>query len=109
LTRKNITYSGNKGQNLKGTIYKKSIHEYLKNDTTPRSHSLKLRLLKEGIKQYICEGCQNIEWRGKPIPLELHHVNGDRYNNELSNLNLLCPNCHAQCENNSGACLRKKV
>jgi hypothetical protein len=34
-------------------------------------------------------------WEGGPIPLELDHVDGDRRNNDPSNLRLLCPNCHA--------------
>ena len=39
---------------------------------------------------------------GKEIPLEVHHVDGDRLNNELTNLQLLCPNCHAQTDNYCG-------
>ena len=33
-------------------------------------------------------------WTGY-IPLEVHHVDGDYTNNEESNLDLLCPNCHS--------------
>lgn len=32
---------------------------------------------------------------GEKIPLEIEHVDGDRTNNELANLKLLCCNCHA--------------
>lgn len=35
---------------------------------------------------------------GKPIPLEIHHINRVNTDNRLSNLQLLCPNCHAQTE-----------
>lgn len=38
------------------------------------------------------------EWDGKPLTLELDHIDGNRLNNELANLRLLCPNCHAQTE-----------
>jgi predicted hotdog family 3-hydroxylacyl-ACP dehydratase len=38
----------------------------------------------------------------QPIPLELHHIDGNHHNNSLSNLQILCPNCHAQQSNNSG-------
>ena len=32
---------------------------------------------------------------GKPLVLELHHIDNNHNNNELSNLEVLCPNCHA--------------
>jgi hypothetical protein len=60
------------------------------------SVKLKKRLIKEGIFEHKCYQCDNIEWNGKPIPIELEHIDGDHYNNELSNLTILCPNCHAQ-------------
>ncbi len=41
-------------------------------------------------------------WLNKPIPLELHHKDGDNTNNELDNLELLCPNCHALTDNYRG-------
>ena len=63
-----------------------------------QTFKLKNRLLKEHIKEPVCECCGNSEWMGNPIPLELHHKNGDRTDHTLSNLMLLCPNCHAQTE-----------
>lgn len=45
-----------------------------------------------------CERCGNEEWLGQPINLEIHHKNGDRSDNELSNLEILCPNCHSYTE-----------
>lgn len=45
-----------------------------------------------------CECCGTTEWLGNPIKLEVHHLDGDRLNNELENLKLLCPNCHAYTE-----------
>jgi hypothetical protein len=39
--------------------------------------------------------------------LELHHKDGDRTNNILSNIELLCPNCHALTDNYRGS--KKKV
>lgn len=60
-----------------------------------QTFKLKNRLLKEGIKERKCEVCGNTEWMGQPIPVELHHIDGDSSNNRLENLQILCPNCHA--------------
>lgn len=59
------------------------------------THSLKRRLLKANIFEHKCYRCDNKEWQGHPIPLELEHINGDRRDNRKQNLTLLCPNCHA--------------
>lgn len=63
-----------------------------------QSFKLKNLLIKFGFKQHLCECCKLKEWNNKPIPLELHHKDGNKYNNTLSNLVLLCPNCHAQTD-----------
>jgi DNA-binding CsgD family transcriptional regulator len=58
-----------------------------------RNH-LKRRLFDAGLKVRRCESCGLNEWGGQPIPLALHHVNGDRHDNRLENLEILCANCH---------------
>ena len=45
-----------------------------------------------------CECCGLTEWLGNPINLQIHHEDGDRLNNSLENLTLLCPNCHSYTE-----------
>ena len=61
------------------------------------TYKLKARLIDEG---YIEDKCSICGWDKKPIgnkytPCELHHIDGNNNNNELSNLQLLCPNCHS--------------
>lgn len=74
----------------------KPIEDYLSNRIFIQSHRLKLRLIKDELKRHKCEVCKLSTWQNKPIPIELDHIDGDHKNNELSNLRILCPNCHAQ-------------
>jgi hypothetical protein len=64
-----------------------------------KSHRLRLKLIREGVKEHCCESCGLREWLGKPIPLELDHIDGDHTNNALKNIRVLCCNCHAQTDN----------
>ncbi len=65
-----------------------------------RGH-LKQRLLLM-LRENRCERCGIREWRDRPLAMALHHINGDRLDNRLENLELLCPNCHSQTENYGG-------
>ncbi|MBO8427479.1 MAG: HNH endonuclease [Firmicutes bacterium] len=73
----------------------KNVYDYLTKESYVKGTTLRLKLIKEGLKKHQCERCKNIEWEGKPIPLQVHHINGDHNDNRLENLKLLCPNCHA--------------
>jgi len=81
---------------------KRPVEEYLSNQRPIQSHKLKLRLLAEGLKQHKCECCGISEWNGQPAPIELDHIDGNRYNNTIENLRILCPNCHAQTDTYRG-------
>jgi AcrR family transcriptional regulator len=70
--------------------------------------SLKRRLIDAGLKDDACEDCGLSEWRGRPIVLALHHVNGRPTDNRIENLRLLCPNCHSQTPNFAGRNARRR-
>ena len=90
---------------------KRPLSDYLSNKYPLASHKLKLRLFAEGVLNPACSSCESTQWFGKPIPLELHHIDGT-HNNSLSNLEVLCPNCHALTPNYRGkgkkSCLNSK-
>lgn len=78
----------------------------VKGRRTNRGH-LKGRLIAAGLKENRCEECGITEWRGRPLAMQLHHVNGDGADNRLENLSFLCGNCHAQTENWGGRNIRR--
>lgn len=108
LKKMNIDYEGN--QSGKGFTKQKNrwtLEEYLQNSTDIQTNKVRTKLLEEGVKEHRCECCGLTEWLGKPIPLELHHMDGDRTNNTLENYQLLCPNCHAFTDSYRGKNTRK--
>ena len=80
----------------------KSLDLILTENSTYQSYKLLKRLIIEGKKEKKCECCGSIKWNGREIPLELHHINGNRADNRLENLQVLCPNCHALTDNYRG-------
>lgn len=96
IEENNINISHFKGQGHTKNIgkYHTPLKDYLANKVKITSHKLRIRLLEEGVLEYRCNCCGLTEWLGQPIPLELHHKNGDREDNSLENLELRCPNCH---------------
>ena len=91
-----IQYNGNKGgKGIKCSPFRKSALEYLKSSCV-KSYILKKKLVEDGLKEDKCEICGiGPVWYGKRLPLELHHIDGNHFNNDLKNLQILCPNCHS--------------
>jgi hypothetical protein len=74
------------------------------------THRLKHRLFREGLLEQKCSSCGlGTEWNGKFISLQLDHKDGDRCNNLIENLRILCPNCHSQTESFAGKRKKKFV
>lgn len=105
----NIKYDGNKGnKGNKIPTNRKSALEYSKKETLS-SNTLRIKLIQDGIKEEKCEICNNHEWLGNKIPLELHHVDGNRFNNDFYNLQILCCNCHANTPNYGSKNVKKTI
>lgn len=109
MKKMGIEYAGQqsrKGRNV-GQGYMSAL-EYLGSGSIIKSHTLKLKLYRDGLKERKCELCGISQWQGVDLPLELHHKDGDHYNNNLDNLIILCPNCHSIQEGNSGKAVKSK-
>lgn len=76
-------------------VPKRPLKDILRKGSDYQSNKLRKRLIKEGLIEAKCAECGSVQWRGQPMPLELDHMDGDRTNNTLGNLRLICPNCHA--------------
>ena len=82
-----------------GAGWNKDNYDYSKFQKNSTFRSTKLNNALIFLRGRKCENCGIEEWLGQPIKLQVHHVNGDRTDNRLENLQLLCPNCHSYTDN----------
>ena len=95
-----------------------SSHAYRPN-TKPGRGTPGRKILIGSTKEYKCEICQCLhmpigfnkqyEWRHWPIVLHCDHIDGDRSNNDISNLRYLCPNCHSTTDTYTGRNVKRKA
>lgn len=92
----------NKGRKTKSVPYQMVPIQQILIENSPHTGSSKLRvrLIKEGLKENKCEIC------GCTESLELHHINGNHQDNRLENLQILCANCHRKTDNFRGKGIR---
>lgn len=90
--------------NLSRTIPNDEV--FIKDSKYSSRSGIKKRLVRDFGWRYRCMStyCPNPEpnWGGKPLTLQLEHVNGVWNDNRLENLMLLCPNCHSQTSTYAG-------
>ena len=85
----------NKGLKVKGVV-RIPLDKILVKNSSFQSFKLKKRLFAAQLKPMHCEKCGWAETTADGyLPLELDHINGDRRDNRLVNLRILCPNCHS--------------
>jgi len=98
--KESILKAGNAGRATQ-IAKRKEINENLLIDGKYElmSFSVRRKILFEEAN-YSCEVCNNKEWLGESIWLEIHHKDSNNKNNKRDNLIIVCPNCHSIIDKN---------
>ncbi|MFI0988267.1 HNH endonuclease [Streptomyces exfoliatus] len=70
---------------------------------------LRRHLLLLGVEERCAECGTGQEWNGRPLQLEVDHINAEWWDNRPENLRFLCPNCHAATDTYRGRKRRTKA
>lgn len=74
---------------------KEKLNQIILTDCVPK-HSVSLKKYLILLQGHECSICKIKEWMGKKVPLVSDHIDGNCYNNSISNLRLVCGNCDMQ-------------
>lgn len=100
-------FTGNQGWAKGKTLV--DISSVLTKNSSASTGLVRNIIQREGLLKYECAWCGlGPEWRGKPLTLELDHIDGDHRNHTITNLRFLCPNCHSMTPTYRGVNTGKK-
>lgn len=97
-----ICLKGFTTNHFKRGIWNKGLFDYSKFQYGKVIKSANALNALVALRGHQCENCKLTKWENQDITLEVHHIDGDRLNNVLNNLQLLCPNCHSLTKNYKG-------
>lgn len=93
-------FTRSKTHRTQESFKRKSAEEILIVQTDPLARRVESKYLTRAMMElgipYECITCHISEWQGKPLVLDVDHIDGNRFDCRVENLRFLCPNCHRQ-------------